>query len=35
MAMSAAVFGFFAVAAVAAVLMRPAYAREQPLEGTP
>ena len=35
MAMSAAVFGFFAVAAVGAVLMRPAYAREQPLEGTP
>jgi hypothetical protein len=28
-------FGFFAVAAVGAVLMGPAYAQEQPLEGTP
>jgi DHA1 family bicyclomycin/chloramphenicol resistance-like MFS transporter len=34
-AMSAAMFGFFAVAALGAVLMRQAYARKEPLEGTP
>jgi DHA1 family bicyclomycin/chloramphenicol resistance-like MFS transporter len=35
MAMSAAMFSFFAVAALGAVWMRQAYAREEPLEGTP
>lgn len=35
MAMSAAMFGFFAVAALGAVLMGQAYARQRPLEGTP
>ena len=35
MAMSTAMFGFFAVAALCAVLMRQAYARNEPLEGTP
>ena len=34
MAMSSAMFCFFAVAALGAVLMRQAYARTQPLEGT-
>jgi DHA1 family bicyclomycin/chloramphenicol resistance-like MFS transporter len=35
MAMSSAMFVFFAVAAVGAVLMGRAYARQRPLEGTP
>jgi DHA1 family bicyclomycin/chloramphenicol resistance-like MFS transporter len=35
MAMSSAMFGFFAVAALGAVWMRQAYARNEPLEGTP